>query len=77
MSKTRLKPKKIILLITDNNGVIQECEIMSGLTIFARFKEYKPWKGCFYDAIPENLIKSNYKEPLEEAVYLINRKKNG
>lgn len=73
MSKSNFKPKKIILLMTNQQGIIKECKIMSGLTIFAHFKSYEKWDQYQVNDIPENLIKSKYNEPLKEAIQLINK----
>lgn len=36
---------KVAIVVTDNEGIIQECNILSGLTVLSRFAKYKEYVG--------------------------------
>jgi len=76
MSKSNFKPKKIILLMTDQQGIIKECKIMSGLTIFAGFNTYHKWNGLSIKNISMEQIKPKYQKAFQQASDLITKEMN-
>lgn len=53
-TKGVIRPGQIIILHFDKvNGVIDQCRIMRGLTIFARFKEDNSYDGMTLDEVRE------------------------
>ncbi|GGP09261.1 transcriptional regulator GutM [Oceanobacillus neutriphilus] len=45
MTKKMFRIGKVAIVVTDNEGVIQECNILSGLTVLSRFAKYKEYVG--------------------------------
>lgn len=71
MAKGKLKTRMITLMLADKNGVITECQVMSGLTVFAKFKTCPELTGCSIHCLPSEIQKNRYKASVEEAIKLI------
>lgn len=44
-SRRRIGPGSIVLLVVDESYVIQECQVMRGISILSTFKEMKQYEG--------------------------------
>lgn len=71
MSKSKIKGRNILILTTDSSGVINDCRVMSGLTIFSRFKKFDDVMGHDIAALPENIQQGKYRDSLHQAIELI------
>lgn len=71
MAKNKLKARIITLMLADKDGVIAECRVMSGLTVFSKFKTCHELTGCSIQSLPEEIQNSKYKASVEEAIKLI------
>lgn len=71
MAKGKLKTRMITLMLADKDGVITECQVMSGLTVFAKFKTCPELTGCSIHCLPAEIQKNRYKASVEEAIKLI------
>lgn len=71
MANNKLKARIITLMLADKNGVIAECQVMSGLTVFAKFRTCQELIGCSIQSLPAEIQKSKYKASVEEAIKLI------
>lgn len=71
MAKGKLKTRMITLMLADKDGVITECQVMSGLTVFAKFKTCPELTGCSIHCLPSEIQKNRYKASVEEAIKLI------
>ncbi|MDA9460263.1 transcriptional regulator GutM [Enterococcus mundtii] len=66
----------ILLLVTDQNGLILSCREMSGVTIFARFKEKKEFIGKKTNETFNLLSNKQRKAAFDQALQLIQMEKN-
>lgn len=66
MTKRFFRIGKMAILVTDKEGIIQECNILSGLVIFARFHNYKNYVGEHIDLI--NWDKKRHRLVVEDAI---------
>ncbi|MGO3792863.1 MAG: transcriptional regulator GutM [Enterococcus gilvus] len=76
MSKSKIKGRNILILTTDSSGVINDCRVMSGLTIFSRFKKFDDVMGHDIAALPENIQQGKYRDSLHQAIELIKAELN-
>jgi glucitol operon activator protein len=64
----------ILILVTDLEGIIIDCRIMSGVTVFARFRNCKRFtKGDIFHIFDQDI---KYQEPLEMAIEKIKLQMN-
>src|SRR5699024_885988 len=61
-----LRPGKVAIVVTDNEGVIVECNILSGMMVLSKFYKYKEYEGEHIDMIDWN--KKKHKKVVEEAI---------
>lgn len=61
-----LRPGKVAIVVTDNEGVIVECNILSGMMVLSKFYKYKEYEGEHIDTIDWN--KKKHKKVVEEAI---------
>lgn len=67
VNKGKLSSGTIIMLVSDKNGTILDCEELHGITVFSRFKKNSIYNGInIYNF--ENVIKK--KEPKKTNVLL-------
>ncbi|WP_206858659.1 transcriptional regulator GutM [Candidatus Enterococcus mangumiae] len=71
MTQSIFKKRNIVLMVTSLDGVIKECQVMSGLTIFAKFKPFEEVNGQAITDIPEHLLNGKYGEALTQAIEFI------
>ncbi|EOH91179.1 transcriptional regulator GutM [Enterococcus pallens] len=71
MANSKLKARMITLMLADKNGVITECQVMSGLTVFAKFRTCHELTGCSIQNLSAEIQTSKYKASIEEAIKLI------
>lgn len=45
----------IAIVVTDNDGVVVESQLMRGVTVFSRFEPYTEYDGLHIEALKENL----------------------
>ncbi|GMA09326.1 hypothetical protein GCM10025886_24790 [Tetragenococcus halophilus subsp. flandriensis] len=76
MTRSLFKNRSIILLMTNNYGIIKECQIMSGLTIFTKFRRYNLIEGQNINNLPQKIRSGKYKESLQQAIDQINYEMN-
>lgn len=72
--QSKLRSKKIVVLTTDQDGVITECQALSGMTVFARFKAQPGLVGQAFDRVPQQLIPEKLQGSLNSAVSEIQKK---
>lgn len=51
MTKKALRPGKVAIVVTDNEGTIRECNILSGLLVLSRFHNYQEYVGEAIESI--------------------------
>lgn len=73
MSKKKFLPRKIIVITTDNDGVINDCKVLSGLTVFSMFKKYDDFIGQQIHQIEFTKKSKEYTEAIEVAIQNIKR----
>lgn len=71
VSKSKYRTKQILLLTTDNSGVINECKILSGVTVFARFQNNTNFIGFSVYDLPIKSFPPKYSTSLAKAVEMI------
>lgn len=54
-SRRKLGPGSIAMLIVDKNYIIQECQIMKGMTVLSKFKEIEQYKGMHIGELMEDI----------------------
>lgn len=69
MTKKFFKIGKMAIVVTDADGYIQECNILSGLVVFSRFHNYKDYVGEHIDSI--NWENKRHKLVVEDAIVRI------
>jgi len=45
MNQRKFKLGQVCIIVTDPKGVIEECRLLSGMTIFSRFRKEKRFEG--------------------------------
>ncbi|MFO7152318.1 MAG: transcriptional regulator GutM [Bacillota bacterium] len=73
-SKGRLSPGCIVLIAVDGEGKIAEAYKMSGMSVFARFREFKDIKGLYLKELPiylATLEKSSERKAIESALKML------
>lgn len=45
VEKKKLGSGTVIILVTDTEGIVEECRVMSGVTVFIKFKKCKRFIG--------------------------------
>jgi glucitol operon activator protein len=53
----------IAIVVTNENGTIEECEVMQGVTVFTRFKPFKGYEGMHINKLNLQLK----DEPIDQA----------
>jgi len=71
MTQSKFKARSIVLMVADPNGIIEECQVMTGLTIFAKFKRYSEIEDYCIDTIPEHILKVKHGEALKQSIDFI------
>lgn len=71
MANSKLKARMITLMLADKDGVIADCQVMTGLTVFAKFKTCQELIGCSIQNLPAEIQKRKYRASVEEAIKLI------
>lgn len=72
MNQRKFKLGQVCIIVTDVDGKITECRLLTGMTIFARFKKAPTYEG-------ENIFhmdwsgKDKYKEVVESAIQMIKK----
>ncbi|WP_152657849.1 transcriptional regulator GutM [Oceanobacillus sp. CFH 90083] len=61
MTKKMFRVGKVAIVVTNKEGIIQECNILSGLTVLSRFAKYKEYVG-------ENIKQINWKKKKHKLV---------
>ncbi|ADL08190.1 transcriptional regulator GutM [Thermosediminibacter oceani] len=75
-AKGKMTPGNIVLIAADKTGKILEAYRMSGMTVFARFKEIKEMKGLYLQEVPYVLNDKDegFKKAVENAVKMLQEK---
>ena len=72
MNQRKFKLGQVCIIVTDLDGKIVECRILTGMTVFARFKKDPTYEG-------KNIFhmdwsgKEKYKEVVESAVQMVKK----
>ncbi len=53
----------IAIVVTNENGTIEECEVMQGVTVFTRFKPFTAYEGMHINKLKQQLK----DEPIDQA----------
>ncbi|MDQ1004434.1 glucitol operon activator protein [Neobacillus niacini] len=64
----------VLIIVTNLEGIIIDCRIMSGVTVFSRFRNCKRFTNCDIFHILDQDIK--YQAPLEMAIEKIKQQMN-
>ncbi|MCF6095722.1 transcriptional regulator GutM [Thermovorax subterraneus] len=73
-SKGRLSPGCIVIIAVDKGGKIAEAYKMSGMSVFARFKEFEDIKGLYLNELPFYLNSEengSEKKAIESAIKML------
>jgi len=70
MNQQKFKLGQVCIMVTDVHGIITECRILSGLTVFSRFRKDSSYKGKSIYHIEWN-EKEKHKEVVEQAIQMI------
>ncbi|KXG78317.1 hypothetical protein AN618_03830 [Fervidicola ferrireducens] len=76
-SKGRFSPGSIVLIAVDDDGKIVEAYRMSGMTVFARFREFDEIKGLYLQEVSYYLSSEksgSLKKALENALEMLKEK---
>lgn len=66
MTKKMFRVGKVAIVVTNRDGIIQECNILSGLTVLSRFAKYKEYVGENIKSIDWD--KKKHKSAVQDAV---------
>lgn len=66
ITKKFLRPGKVAIVVTDKEGTILECNILSGIMVLSKFYKYKEYEGESIDSM--NWEKKKHKKVVEEAI---------
>lgn len=75
MNQRKFKFGQVCILVTDFHGEIIECRILSGLTVFSRFKKDPAYVGKNIFDMDWN-EKEKYREVVENAIQMIKNEMN-
>lgn len=76
MTQSTFKARSIVLLVANKDGVIEECQVMCGLTIFAKFKRWSELDGYAIEGISEECLEVKHGEALRQSIEFIKNEKN-
>lgn len=76
VDRKRLGVGTILILVTDVDGIITDCRIMSGVTVFSKFKNCKRFKGLNILDLHLSSDKSKYQVSLRIAIDKIQQQMN-
>jgi glucitol operon activator protein len=76
VDRKRLGVGTILILVTDVEGIITDCRIMSGVTVFSKFKSCKRFKGLNILDLHLSSDKSKYQVSLRIAIDKIQQQMN-
>ncbi len=76
VDRKRLGVGTILILVTDVEGTITDCRIMSGVTVFSKFKNCKRFKGLNILDLHLSSHKSKYQVSLRTAIEKIRHQMN-
>ena len=72
MSKKKFLPRKIIIITTNRDGVINACKSLAGMTVFSMFKKQPDFIGQHIHQIAYTKKTENYKAAINIAIERIN-----
>ncbi len=67
VEKKKLGSGTVLILVTNEKGIVEECKVMSGVTVFAKFKNCKRFIGRHISSLQDD----EWANPLEMAVQKI------
>lgn len=73
VTRKLFKPRSMVILSTTSKGIITECRIMSGVTVFSKFKLHEELSGIHFKNIPNMYMKKKYREALQQSIDLITK----
>lgn|SRR5699024_6181540 len=73
-TKKFLKVGKIAILVIDKEGIILECNILSGLIVFSRFHNYQEYVGEHIDSI--NWEEKKHQSVVKDALIRVREQMN-
>ncbi|MGM0878611.1 MAG: transcriptional regulator GutM [Bacillota bacterium] len=76
VDRRRLGVGTILILVTDVEGTITDCRMMSGVTVFSKFKNCKRFKGLNILDLHLSSDKSKYQVSLRIAIEKIQQQMN-
>lgn len=76
MGKASFTPRKIVLIVVNNEGNIVETRIMSGITVFAQLKKNQQFDGRNINEIAKMNLKRSLQDPMNQAVELVKKENN-
>ncbi|WP_221568397.1 transcriptional regulator GutM [Alkalihalobacillus sp. TS-13] len=59
MERRKFRPGAIAVLIVDEKYIVQECQILGGISVLSKFKEIKKYKGIHVGKLLDNVHKDN------------------
>jgi len=68
VKKSKLGIGNVVIIVCDQQGVVQDSQIMSGVTVFVRFKKFDQIIGYPIDRINDLDIISDVENPIQMAV---------
>lgn len=76
IDKGRFHGRNIVVIVVDENNFIKEAQILSGYSVFAKFKTMEDLIGEYLDTILDKKSYLKYKKSINNAIEQINREKN-
>jgi len=72
VEKKKLGSGTVVVLVTSEEGIVEECRVMNGVTVFAKFKQYSYLKGKHIS----NLHDEKWENPFKMAAEKIKQQMN-
>lgn len=76
LDKGRFHGRDIVIIIIDENNYIKEAQILSGSSVFAKFKTMEDLVGAYLNTILDKKSYLKYSKSIDNAIEQINREKN-
>ncbi|WNS78646.1 transcriptional regulator GutM [Domibacillus sp. DTU_2020_1001157_1_SI_ALB_TIR_016] len=72
VEKKKLGSGTVLVLVTNEEGIVEECRVMNGVTVFAKFKNHHKFTGKHISS----LYDEKWKNPLNMAIEKIKQQMN-
>lgn len=76
LDKGRFHGRNIVVIVIDENNSIKEAQILSGSSVFAKFRTMEDLVGEYLNTILDKKSYLKYSKSINNAIEQINREKN-